>query len=178
MFYAYMLYIIITNAYATLHIQYASSNNATMSTELSQNEGIVHPVLALHDDMAAGSSDRHTHLVSPEAIRPYPKSTTRKVSKGRVAKKCAILTDTPERGRAALAAEGKKNKSSHVKRALILENAEAEVESEPGEVVEHDERENPEEPIKFQDKDPEPGDYVLVEYEGKSKKRHYIGLIT
>ena len=45
-------------------------------------------------------------------------------------------------------------------------------------MVEDEERADPEEPIKFQDKDPEPGDYVFVEYAGKDKKRHYISLIT
>ena len=38
---------------------------------------------------------------------------------------------------------------------------------------------NPEEAIiQFQDKEPEPGDYVLVEYAGKDKERDYIGFIT
>ena len=63
-----------------------------------------------------------------------------------------------------------------MKRTLHLPNAEAE--PEPGEVVEDGERTNSEEPIKFQDKDPEPRDYILVKYAGKDKKRHYIGFIT
>ena len=53
------------------------------------------------------------------------------------------------------------------------------VEAEPEEVTEDVElTPNPEEAIQFQDKEPEPGDYVLVEYAGKDKKRHCIGLIT
>ena len=32
--------------------------------------------------------------------------------------------------------------------------------------------------VTFQERDPEPGDYVLVEYEGKGKKSHYVGFIT
>ena len=103
---------------------------------------------------------------SPEDVRPYPKAAPRneKTRRGK-AKKSTILTDTPERDRAVLAAEGKK-KLGPVKRTLNLFNAEP----EPEEVVEDEER--------FQNKIPEPGDYVLVEYEGKYKKRHYIGVIT
>ena len=114
---------------------------------------------------------------SLDDLRPYPKAAPRKETTQRCkARKSAILTDTPERERAALAAERKKKNLASVKRALNLPNAEAEL--EPEEVVEDEERANPEEPIKFQDKDPEPGDYILVEYAGKDKKRHYIGLIT
>jgi len=83
--------------------------------------------------------------------------------------------ETPERERAALAAEEKK-KSGPVKRTLHLPSAEAE--PEPGEVVEDGERTNSEEPIKFQNKDPDRMDYVLVESAGKDRKRHYIGFIT
>ena len=54
----------------------------------------------------------------------------------------------------------------------------AEAESELGEVVEDEDRTNPEKPIKFQDIYLEPGYYVLVEYAGTDKKRQYIGLIT
>ena len=57
-----------------------------------------------------------------------------------------------------------------VKRTLDLPNAEAE--SQQGEVVEDEEKINPEEPNKFQDIHLEPGDYVLVEYAGTDKKRH------
>ena len=63
-----------------------------------------------------------------------------------------------------------------MKRTLNLLNAE--VEPEPEDVVEDEERVDLEEPIKFQNRHPEPGDYVLVEYAGKEKKRHYIRLIT
>ena len=112
---------------------------------------------------------------SPEDIRPYPRAAPRKKGMRRSnAKKSAILTDTPERERAVLAAERKK-KLGPVKRALNI----AIVEAEPEEVTEDAElTPNPEEAIQFQDKEPEPGDYVLVEYAGKDKKRHYIGLIT
>ncbi|KAK2168213.1 hypothetical protein LSH36_19g05008 [Paralvinella palmiformis] len=52
-----------------------------------------------------------------------------------------------------------------------------EAESEPEDLAEDEGRTNPEEPIKFQNNlDPEPGVYVQVEYAGKDKKRHYIGL--
>ena len=45
------------------------------------------------------------------------------------------------------------------------------VEAEPEEVTEDAElTPNPEEAIQFQDKEPEPGDYVLVEYAGKDKE--------
>ncbi|KAK2158660.1 hypothetical protein LSH36_166g06012 [Paralvinella palmiformis] len=105
---------------------------------------------------------KRQHQKSPEDVRPYPKSASRneKIRRGK-ARKSTILTNTPERERAALAAEGKKKKKSGpVKHTLTFSNAEAEL--DPEEVVEDEERTNPEEPIKFQDNDPEPGDYVLV----------------
>ena len=90
------------------------------------------------------------------------------------AKKSAILTDTPERERAALAAERKK-KLGPVKRALKIPI----VEAEPEEMTEDadDLTPNPEEAIQFQDKEAE-HDYVRVGYAGKYKERHYVGLIT
>ncbi|KAK2159065.1 hypothetical protein LSH36_159g04014 [Paralvinella palmiformis] len=102
---------------------------------------------------------------SPEDVRPYPKADPRneKTRQGKVKKITIII-------------EEKMKKSGQVKCTLTLANAEAEL--DPEEVVEDEERTNPEEPIKFQDKDPQPGDYVLVEYAGKDKKCHYIGLIT
>ena len=84
---------------------------------------------------------------SPEDIRPYPRAAPRKKGMRRSnAKKSAILTDTPERERAALAAERKK-KLGPVKRALNI----AIVEAEPEEVTEDAElTPNPEESIQFQ----------------------------
>ena len=91
---------------------------------------------------------------SPEDVRPYPKAAPRneKTRRGK-AKKSTVLTDTPERQRSALAADGKKKKKSGpVKRILTFPNAEAE--PEPEEVMEDEKR---------------------TKYARNDKKHHYIG---
>ena len=79
------------------------------------NDVTIHPTVAVTPGHAVGpqpsTSTEAPTPKSPEDIRPYPKAAPRneKTRRGK-ARKSTILTDTPERERAALAAEGKKKK--------------------------------------------------------------------
>ena len=79
------------------------------------NGEIIEPTVAVTPGHAAGpqpsTSTAASTPKSPEELRPYPKTDPRneKTRRGK-ARKSTILSDTPERERAALAAEGKKKK--------------------------------------------------------------------
>ncbi|XP_064606151.1 uncharacterized protein LOC135471033 [Liolophura sinensis] len=112
--------------------------------------------------------------LSPEMIRPFPKAPERKRTNSRKRAKSTIITDTPERER--IIAEKTPKTGKKVSRGLFEDDEETETES-----MDSYDSSSPEQSddsdIVFQEKDPDPGDYVLVKYARKSRVVHYIGVI-